>query len=57
MHQREQVFIPYDSRNKVLLGQNDPSGEDVPSKRRGTHMLEPHRDLMTSPVQAPVGKQ
>jgi hypothetical protein len=50
MHQREQVFIPYDSRNKVLLGQNDPSGEDVPSKRRGTHMLEPHRDLMTSPV-------
>jgi hypothetical protein len=25
MHQMEQAFIPYDSRNKVLLSQNDPA--------------------------------
>jgi hypothetical protein len=57
MHQMGQAFIPSDSRYKVLLGQNDPSGDDLPSKERGTLMLQPHRTLTTSTVQARVGKQ
>lgn len=56
-HQMEQAFISYDSRKEVLLGQNDPSGADMPSKGRGTITLEPHRTLTTTQAQAPVGKQ
>jgi lipopolysaccharide export system protein LptA len=56
-HQMEQAFISYDSRKEVLLGQNDPSNADMPSKGRGTITLEPHRPRTTTPAQAPAGKQ
>jgi len=56
-HQMEQAFIAYDSRNEVLLGQNDPSGADLPSEGRGTLILEPHRPLARTPAQGPVAKQ
>ncbi|MEN3275220.1 MAG: hypothetical protein V7631_1010 [Massilia sp.] len=52
MHQMEHAFVPSDSRNKVLLGRNDPSGDDVPSEERGTLMLERRYTLITSTVQA-----
>jgi lipopolysaccharide export system protein LptA len=56
-HQMEQAFISYDSRNEVLLGQNDSSGSNVPSKSRGMLTFEPRRSLTTLPEQATSGKQ
>jgi lipopolysaccharide export system protein LptA len=55
-HQMEQAFISYDSRNEVLLGQNDPSGNNTPVKGRGTMTFEPFRPLTTTASQTPAGK-
>lgn len=55
--QMDQAFISYDSRKEVLLGRNDASGADVPTKGRGSMTFEPRRAPAAAPAAAaPAGK-